>query len=396
MALVAAALIIPASGSATTFEPTRFDDPTPGACKPNNCSLREALIAAGNRDGRDKIQLRKGRYEMEIPPSGDDTGSFDFRDEGILTGVGAGKTKVDGNGLDGVFLVGADNELNDDMTIKNLTITGGDNPQFGGGIQATSFESDTLTLKRVRLTRNQANFGGGIHADLAQLRVLKSLITRNTAATHGGGMRLGTSSTSPTAEAVIKDSRITRNEGLLGGGIYDFFPNTTITRTTIDDNTADEGGGVLQGGWLATPVTSIRASTISRNKALKGAGLLADGDQPGVSFEEPTVNVLNSTIALNEATGAAGGILSDNVSTVALDNVTVAHNAADADSTGGGVGAASASSQGPPWRSATRSSPPTRWAPPAPAPSATAPCPGPTASSTRARRAAPARSAALT
>jgi len=335
---LAVALTAQASASASTFEPTRFDDPTPGQCKPNNCSLREALMAASAHNGRDKVQLRRGRYEMEIPPTGNNTGSFDFVDEGILTGVGASKTKIDANDLDTAVLVGADNELDDEMTIQRLTITGGETTQFGGGIHAVSFENDKLNVKHVTLKKNRAAFGGGLHADLAGLRIISSLIARNESTTHGGGMRLGSSSTSAAATAALKRSTIKRNESGLGGGIYNFFPSLTVSQSTIDGNTADEGGGLEVVGQLAAPHTTIRASTISRNHAIKGAGLLADGNQPGLSFVEPVVEVQNSTVALNEATDSGGGLLSDNAATVNLDNATVAGNAADVDNTGGGVG----------------------------------------------------------
>ena len=36
-------LAVPSIASAKTFEPTRKDDPSPNGCKPNNCSLREAV-----------------------------------------------------------------------------------------------------------------------------------------------------------------------------------------------------------------------------------------------------------------------------------------------------------------------------------------------------------------
>jgi hypothetical protein len=49
----AAALLLAAGApaSADVFKPTRFNDPTPGKCKPQDCSLREAVIAARTRSG---------------------------------------------------------------------------------------------------------------------------------------------------------------------------------------------------------------------------------------------------------------------------------------------------------------------------------------------------------
>ena len=336
--VLAAGLAGPTGAGATTYTPTRFDDPTPGHCKPGDCSLREALVASNAHGGSDRISLSKGRYELEIPPSGDDTGSFDLRDEMILAGKGAGATKIDGNNLDSTLLVGPDNELGDSFAIKDLTVTGGLAGSFGGGVDAVSFENDKLVLKRVSIMGNQANFGGGLYADIKRLTISHSTIGGNQGTTHGGGLRLGSSSTSASAKATIKKSTITGNGAQFGGGIYNFFPDLTLSDTTIDNNNASEGGGMDIVGQIAAPHTTIRSSTLSRNSAVKGGGILADGNQPSVSFAEPIVEVQNSTVALNEASGEGGGVMADNSATVSLDNVTVAYNTADVDNTGGGVG----------------------------------------------------------
>ena len=72
---VALAAIVSTASAATTYRPTRTDDPTPGACTKKDCSLREAVIAA-NASGGGKIVLRPGkRYSFtrqgagRTPPS---------------------------------------------------------------------------------------------------------------------------------------------------------------------------------------------------------------------------------------------------------------------------------------------------------------------------------------
>ena len=82
---------------------------------------------------------------------------------------------------------------------------------------------------------------------------------------------------------------------------------------------------------------SIRTSTISDNTAVKGGGLLVDGS----SFwgpTPPTVDLLNTTLSRNHATADGGAIMADNDATVTLGYTTVAYNAADSDGTGGGSG----------------------------------------------------------
>src|SRR6476661_3613026 len=51
------------ANGASTFKPTRFDDPAPGSCLPRDCSLREAVIAA-NAAGGSTIVLKAGIYSL--------------------------------------------------------------------------------------------------------------------------------------------------------------------------------------------------------------------------------------------------------------------------------------------------------------------------------------------
>jgi|SRR5215218_6685147 len=61
---------------AADFTVTRTDDPSPDACMPDDCSLREAVIAANNRGGPDRILLSNQVYSLTRPIS--TTGDFGF------------------------------------------------------------------------------------------------------------------------------------------------------------------------------------------------------------------------------------------------------------------------------------------------------------------------------
>jgi hypothetical protein len=119
------ALAAPAAGAAT-FEPTRKDDPPPNECKPNNCSLRAAMKAADDREGRDTVVLSKGRYELEIPHGGGGLyfGSLDLVDGLVLRGRGSRETTIDANGLDQV-LTSWLNSTPGSFDIRGVTLTGG-------------------------------------------------------------------------------------------------------------------------------------------------------------------------------------------------------------------------------------------------------------------------------
>lgn len=275
-------LLSASTAAADTFTPTRFDDPAPAKkCKPTDCSLREAIRTANNQNGRDKVELAKGTYNLEIPPAdtaANATGQLFIQDDMRLQGLGPRKTKIDANGIDRVLAVGATS------TIKGVTLRGGDagaNPfhdSRGGAILSVA---DKLSVENVLLKDNAAQYGGAISASGTEL---------------------------------------------------------TVKQSTITDNNASEGGGIhAPAGTGPAPVTYLRSSTVSGNSAAKGGGLLADGSAFFGSVV-PIVQGFNSTVAGNMASGDGGGVLSDNGASVIFSNSTIAYNQAESDSTGGGVG----------------------------------------------------------
>ena len=93
--LAAVALLATASAaSAVTYRPTRTDDPAPNGCKKNDCSLREAVIAA-NANGGGKIVLGPGkRYELTRKGAGENaalTGDLDVFGPSSVTTEGTAR-----------------------------------------------------------------------------------------------------------------------------------------------------------------------------------------------------------------------------------------------------------------------------------------------------------------
>jgi hypothetical protein len=291
LAALAAALLVPLGAMGATFKPTRKDDPVPNGCRPHNCSLREAAIAAnGTPMKKDVILLKRGTYELELG-FGDAPA---FQADGLDTfspmeirGAGKTKTRIDANGLDRPIEIGSGiTAARMNVTLADLTLQGGDagaatsgnGENRGGGIVSIR---GNVTLRRVLITDNEAQFGGGI---------------------------------SSFADGALK-----------------------MKGTTISGNNAGEGGGIHIGPALE-PVPAVRAkiesSTIAGNFAGKGAGILVDGN-PG-TFAEPKLKLLNSTLAGNQASAEAGGLMSDNAASVTLDHATIVDNVADSDNVGGG------------------------------------------------------------
>ena len=292
-ALVVAAIWLAAPGlaSAKTFEPTRKDDPPPGKCKRNNCSLREAVIAANNRNGDDVVRLGRGTYRLTIPEGPADMndssgGDLDLIDEVSLRGRSSRRTKISGE--DATRILHPQGTLLDfsvkGLKIRNGIASGGVAGGDGGAILATNTDGE-LRLINVALQNNAAaDNGGAIHSRAGEL---------------------------------------------------------TIRRSTVSSNSATSGGGVYAPAVSTQdPKLTIQNSTISGNGASAGlgGGIYLDGANPGGAPEDPELTMVNSTVAENNAAVSGGGIAAILGSSADIDSTTIAYNGADSDSSGGGSG----------------------------------------------------------
>ena len=229
-----------------------------------------------------------------------------------------------------------------EVTINNCTITGNQSGGTGGGIYASygsltitdsiitdndayggggvSQYKGTLSISDSTISGNRGRDGdgGGVYARDAIMTIDGATVTGNTAAT-GAGVNIIYS------DAVISDSLISGNdvgEIGLGGGLYLVDAAVTLQDVTVADNTAYRGGGV----FAYSGETTIKGSTLSGNAATKGGGLY--------TWDESVVTMANSTVSGNSATELGGGIVADGTS-LTLINATVSDNAAG--TTGGGL-----------------------------------------------------------
>ncbi len=145
----------------------------------------------------------------------------------------------DGNLNGNVLTVNASNA---NITLENLTITGGSRSATGGGIYANG----NLTLKNCTVTKNKSNnAGGGISFSGKELLLESTSVTYNESSSNGGGI-------DATGKVTISGSEILNNSASEnGGGIYFGNGEKTISTTTINLNSAVYGGGIyMQDGTL--------------------------------------------------------------------------------------------------------------------------------------------------
>jgi hypothetical protein len=332
-------LLTSAEVQAANFVVTRTDDPTPspapnGCDTGGSCSLREAVLASNANNANDTIVLEATAAPYSLTRQGapeeiGHTGDLDIMDSDntiTISGADADTTIIDATGLsDRIFDV---HEINQTVTMNNLTLQNGDAEAENGGAIRVSGDgmsgSNLLHMNDCRLLDNEAANGGAIwgqNAGADGLILLRSLLTGNSASGNGGGI-----AASSGFGANILDSTIDDNDaGADGGGIWvlsNTFPD--LRNSTVSNNTAGGmGGGIFFEG---VGDINLNNSTISGNHATNGGAIKA-GSISGVKFR-------NVTITDNSSSGAGAGIfipLNQGVNDATFSNSILAGNSTDSD-----------------------------------------------------------------
>jgi hypothetical protein len=343
--------LAPASADAEHYRVTRHDDPRPGKCRPDNCSIREAIRAANRHPGRDMVVLpdRTPSYKLSRHNSGraDGTsGDLDITAPIIVRHGVRGRATIDARGVDRVIEIkaGAPTKL------ARINVTGGNASQAssrvartatagaGGGVLARArlrlvhtvvlgtradsgggiFSTAPLSLNHSRVRANRAAVGGGIDSHASPVMIVRSTVAANRATNAGGGLaingdtlRLGNSTVARnTADGpgggvylVKADSRITKSTvngnvaHASGAGIYQSASNLFLVNSTITRNRADATGGGVQSS-VAGGVVMLNSVTVARNVANVSHRNALGG---GLSAKAGTFGVVSSIIALNQA-----------------------------------------------------------------------------------------------
>jgi len=188
-------------------------------------------------------------------------------------------------------------EILDSAILDNSATTTSTNDNTAGG--GAWVQADDITVRNTVVSRNTADFGGGIYLVAKErLDVTELTVTDNHAAFYAGGAAMGAS------QVTVADSVITGNtsDNVIGGayvGTYNTAGTATmsITNTTISNNTADELGGmaVFSPGQIAG--STMDRITVTGNHGDRIGGLSVMG----------SATLSSSTIADNVGAGVNFG-----------------------------------------------------------------------------------------
>jgi hypothetical protein len=355
IAVTAIGLAASAPAGARTFEVTRGSDPVPGACRPNDCSLREAVIAANERAGGDVVELEGGEtHRIQIDPVGaadPETGDLEVTDKLTVAARGGGRAFIDANDRDRIFEVVDGGGL----TLNKLFVFAGASDGSGGAVLVETFGSASkLRVDRSAFVANAAdNHGGAIAAngDLP-VRVTHSVFSHNDAGGSGGGGGLWADDGGTFKDVTFLGNRAGQGGGLLsydaasfedvkvkgnrafdvGGGLYLYDYEMPISDSLIVNNRSEDAGG---GIFSAYGEITIKKSTVRGNEA--GTGIAGAGG--GIEATGGKLLVYKSSIVENTAHGFGGGVQVEAGTTTRFQSSTLARNAAVDGYGGGGLAA---------------------------------------------------------
>lgn len=289
-----------------TTDKDEFD----GACDAH-CSLRDAVHAANERPGTDRIRLNGilvlNRANLSGSAAEDDnrSGDLDIRDDLVIIGRGEEVTEIRGEALnDRIFEVHSGARL----SVERLTVSGGSTPTYGGALK----NDGEVLLKRVTLSDNSAKAvndddlsSGGAIANYGRLGILSSRLLRNKAeglerASFGGAVyNLGS--------LVVRDSLFEGNvggndAGGFAGALYN-SGKADIARSSFIDNWTPEFGDASAILNDKAGVLKVSNSTFSRNNAL-AAVILNQAPSPEGT---PSMELINVSIVDNIGVGVRNG-----------------------------------------------------------------------------------------
>ncbi|HVD86715.1 MAG TPA: choice-of-anchor Q domain-containing protein [Solirubrobacterales bacterium] len=283
---------LPAGAAADTYTVTRSDDPAPGACLPNDCSLREALDASNASTAVDDVVVvpaSAAPYEANFENKG-----LSIEDQVVVLGAGANQVVVEGtdndqvvdNGSPGVVLVGltitggaGGVQNGGEMTFRGVSIEGNERSDAGGGIQTNG--PVTLESSFVGFNRGGATAGGGIQAN-DDVTIVNSTLAGNLS--EGNSAINGNDPVTITSSTIVGN----RSSGAIGAGV-------TGTPLTVRDSVfADNRNGI----GLLNCFSFSAVQSLGGNVEDAASCAIGGGDRPNVDPRLGTLALHGGTTLL--------------------------------------------------------------------------------------------------
>ena len=222
------------------------------------------------------------------------------------------------------------------VTVKNGTVTGGRNPQNGGGfaIDSAGVQLEDLTITGNETVGGNGNGevgGGGIyasHADVSMQNVTVSANSVTGSSSDGGGIlvRYG----SLTMDGCHVEGNTAPD---CGGGMLLRHSKLNAAKSFFENNTAKYGAGIYFGdtpneaeeGCSGEHNHLITDSTISGNKVLDPENGIGGGMYVGTTSN---LTLRNSKLLNNNGASQGGAIVAYSAGTIELDDVSISENKA--------------------------------------------------------------------
>ena len=222
------------------------------------------------------------------------------------------------------------------VTVKNGTVTGGRNPQNGGGfaIDSAGVQLEDLTITGNETVGDNGNGevgGGGIYASHADVSMQNVTVSKNSVtgnSSDGGGI-------------LVRYGSLTMNgchvEGNTapdcGGGMLLRHSVLNAAKSFFEKNTAKYGAGIYFGdtpneaeeGCSGEHNHLITDSTISGNKVLDPENGIGGGMYVGTTSN---LTLRDSKLLNNDGASQGGAIVAYSAGTIELDDVSISENKA--------------------------------------------------------------------
>nr|WP_298170947.1 CSLREA domain-containing protein [uncultured Pseudomonas sp.] len=296
---------------ATDFLVTTDQDEFDGVCDVH-CSLRDAIQAANEQPGADRIQL-SGTYLLSRAAPDDSasydeddnqTGDLDIADELVIRGRGEAISGIRSEGSNArIFevLPGAR------LTLERLQISGGSTPAYGGALE----NHGEAILRRVTLSDNQAKArsetdpsSGGAIANFGTLEIFSSRLIGNKAEGIENPSFAG--ALYNQGQLLVRDSLFADNRGGSDYGFAGALYNSgmaDIARSAFVNNWTPEFGNASAILNEKAGVLKVSNATFSQNNALAAVILNKEPTREGT----PSLELINVSIVDNLGVGVRNG-----------------------------------------------------------------------------------------